>query len=83
MLVTRGAYGIDGGCRRSGWSSCGVWRRRDQTGNTRTAAERSATLEGVADRLEFVEAAAPDLSFPAESFDVVASDPAISATTPP
>lgn len=54
-----------------------VWRRRDQTGNTRTAAERNATLEGVADRVEFVEADARELPFPAESFDVVVSNLAI------
>lgn len=54
-----------------------VWRRRDQTGNTRTAAEHNATLEGVADRVEFVDADARDLPFPDESFDVVVSSLAI------
>lgn len=54
-----------------------VWRRRDQTGNTRTAAEHNATLEGVADRVEFVDADARDLPFPAGSFDVVVSSLAI------
>lgn len=54
-----------------------VWRRRDQTGNTRTAAEHNATLEGVADRVEFVDADARDLPFPNGSFDIVVSSLAI------
>jgi arsenite methyltransferase len=54
-----------------------VWRRRDLTGNTRAAAEGNATLEGVADRVEFVDADARDLPFPTGSFDVVVSNLAI------
>ena len=54
-----------------------VWRRRDQTGNTRAAAERNAALEGVGDRVGFVDADARDLPFPAGSFDVVVSSLAI------
>jgi arsenite methyltransferase len=50
-----------------------VWRRRDQTGNTRAAAERNAMVEGVADRVEFVNADARNPPFPAGSFDVVVS----------
>ncbi len=54
-----------------------VWRRRDQTGNTRAAAEHNATVEGMADRVEFVDADARDLPFPTGSFDVVVSSLAI------
>lgn len=54
-----------------------VWRRRDQTGNSRAAAERNATAEGIRDRVEFVDADARDLPFPKGSFDVVVSNLAI------
>lgn len=54
-----------------------VWRRRDQTGNTRAAAERNATIEGVGERVEFADADARDLPFPTGSFDVVVSNLAI------
>ena len=54
-----------------------VWRRRDQTGNTRAAAQRNATVEGVGDRVELADADARDLPFPAGSFDVVVSNLAI------
>jgi SAM-dependent methyltransferase len=54
-----------------------VWRRFDQTGNSRAAAERNAALEGVADRVEFVDADARDLPFETASFDVVVSSLAI------
>ncbi|MGH3504520.1 MAG: class I SAM-dependent methyltransferase [Nocardioidaceae bacterium] len=54
-----------------------VWRRRDQTGNTRAAAERNATAEGVAGRVEFADADARDLPFVSGSFDVVVSNLAI------
>jgi SAM-dependent methyltransferase len=50
-----------------------IWRLRDQTGNTRAAAERNARVEGVSDRVELVDADARDLPFPRESFDVVLS----------
>jgi arsenite methyltransferase len=50
-----------------------IWRLRDQTGNTRSAAERNAMVEGVSERVEVVDADARDLPFPPESFDVVLS----------
>jgi SAM-dependent methyltransferase len=51
-----------------------IWRLRDQTGNSRAAAERNAMAEGVNDRVEFAAADARDLPFPPESFDVVLSN---------
>ncbi len=51
-----------------------IWRRRDQTGNSRTAAQRNAMVEDVSDRVEFIGADARDLPFPPESFDVVLSN---------
>lgn len=50
-----------------------IWRLRDQTGNTRAAAERNAMAEGVSERVEFADADARALPFPPESFDVVLS----------
>jgi arsenite methyltransferase len=50
-----------------------LWRRRDQTGNTRAAAERNAVAEGVADRVEFLDADARALPLADASFDVVVS----------
>ena len=55
-----------------------LWRRRDQSGNSRAAAERNAVAEGVADRIDLVEADARDLPFPSASFDMVVSSLAIS-----
>ncbi len=55
-----------------------VWRRRDQNGNSRAAAERNAAAEGVADRVEVADADARDLPFAPASFDVVVSSLAIS-----
>jgi arsenite methyltransferase len=55
-----------------------VWRRRDQSGNSRAAAERNAAAEGVAGRVELADADARDLPFAAASFDVVVSSLAIS-----
>jgi len=55
-----------------------VWRRRDQSGNSRAAAERNAAAEGVAGRVELVNADARDLPFASASFDVVVSSLAIS-----
>jgi arsenite methyltransferase len=55
-----------------------VWRRRDQSGNGRAAAERNAVAEGVRGRVELVDADARDLPFAAASFDVVISSLAIS-----
>jgi arsenite methyltransferase len=54
-----------------------VWRRRDQSGNSRAAAERNAIREGVSGRVELVDADARGLPFPAGSFDVVVSNLAI------
>jgi ubiquinone/menaquinone biosynthesis C-methylase UbiE len=50
-----------------------VWRCRDQSGNSRAAAERTAAAEGVRDRVELVDADARDLPFASASFDLVAS----------
>jgi arsenite methyltransferase len=51
-----------------------IWRLRDQTGNSRAAAERNAMVEGVSERVELVDADARDLPFPPKSFDVVLSN---------
>jgi len=51
-----------------------IWRLRDQTGNSRAAAERNAMVEGVSERVEFFDADARDLPFPPDSFDVVLSN---------
>jgi len=51
-----------------------IWRLRDQTGNSRAAAERNAMVEGVSERVEFAAADARDLPFPPGSFDVVLSN---------
>ena len=55
-----------------------VWRRRDQSGNSRAAAERNAVVEGVRDLVELVDADARELPFASASFDVVVSSLAIS-----
>jgi arsenite methyltransferase len=55
-----------------------VWRRRDQSGNSRAAAEHNAVTEGVRGRVELADADAPDLPFGSASFDVVVSSLAIS-----
>jgi arsenite methyltransferase len=55
-----------------------VWRRRDQSGNSRAAAERNAVAEGVRGRVELADADARDLPFASASFDVVVSSLAIS-----
>jgi ubiquinone/menaquinone biosynthesis C-methylase UbiE len=55
-----------------------IWRLRDQTGNSRAAAERNAMVEGVSERVEFADADARDLPFPPGSFDVVLSNLAFS-----
>lgn len=51
-----------------------VWHRRDQSGNSRNSAERNAACEGVADRVELVNADARALPYPSGSFDVVVSN---------
>ena len=51
-----------------------IWRLRDQTGNSQTAAERNALVEGVSERVDFVHADARDLPLPTGSFDVVLSN---------
>jgi ubiquinone/menaquinone biosynthesis C-methylase UbiE len=55
-----------------------VWRRRDQSGNSRAATERNAAAEGVRDRVEIVDADARDLPFASASFDLVVSSLALS-----
>jgi ubiquinone/menaquinone biosynthesis C-methylase UbiE len=50
-----------------------IWRRRDQSGNSRAAAERNAILEGVDERITLVEADARSLPFASESFDILVS----------
>ena len=55
-----------------------VWRRRDQSGNSRAATERNAVAEGVRDRVELVDADARDLPFASASFDLVVSSLAVS-----
>jgi arsenite methyltransferase len=55
-----------------------VWRRRDQSGNSRATAERNAAAEGVRDRVELVDADARDLPFASASFDLVVSSLALS-----
>lgn len=50
-----------------------IWRRRDQSGNSRVAAERNAILEGVDQRVSLVEADARSLPFESESFDILVS----------
>ncbi len=51
-----------------------VWRRRDQSGNSRDAAVRNVAAERVADRVELIDGDARNLPFPADSFDVVVSN---------
>ena len=55
-----------------------VWRRRDQSGNSRAATERNAAAEGVPDRVELADADARDLPFASASFDLVLSSLALS-----
>ena len=55
-----------------------VWRRRDQSGNSRAATERNAVAEGLRDRVELVDADARDLPFASASFDLVVSSLALS-----
>jgi SAM-dependent methyltransferase len=55
-----------------------VWRRRDQSGDSRAAAERNAVAEGVRGRVELVDADARDLPFAPASSGLVVSSLAIS-----
>ena len=55
-----------------------VWRRRDQSGNSRAAAERNAAAEGVRGRVELADADTRDLPFASASFDLVVSSLALS-----
>jgi SAM-dependent methyltransferase len=55
-----------------------VWRRRDQSGTSRAAAERNAAAEGVRDRVELADADARDLPFASASLDLVVSSLALS-----
>jgi arsenite methyltransferase len=76
----RGAVLMLAARRLPGGRAVGVdlWRRRDQSGNSRAAAERNAVAEGVSERVDIVDADARDLPFPAASCDVVVSSLAIS-----
>jgi SAM-dependent methyltransferase len=51
-----------------------LWRRRDQSGNSHTATERNAALEGVRERVEVLDGDARDLPCPSGSFDLVVSN---------
>ena len=55
-----------------------MWRRRDQSGKSHAAAERSAAAEGVRDRVELADADARDLPFASGSFNLVVSSLALS-----
>jgi SAM-dependent methyltransferase len=55
-----------------------VWRGRDQSGNSRAAAERNAVTKGIRDQTELADADARDLPFASASFDVVVASLAIS-----
>jgi arsenite methyltransferase len=50
-----------------------IWLSRDQSGNSRAAAESNAVLEGVSGRVELVHADARDLPFDPGTFDLVTS----------
>ncbi|HEU0114666.1 MAG TPA: class I SAM-dependent methyltransferase, partial [Thermomicrobiales bacterium] len=54
-----------------------LWHAADQSGNARSATERNAQVEGVADRVEIETADMRDLPFPDASFDVVLSNLAL------
>ncbi len=54
-----------------------IWRGADQAGNSRRATLRNAVIEGVADRVELIDADMRHLPFPDASFDVVLSSWAI------
>jgi SAM-dependent methyltransferase len=56
-----------------------VWRARDQSGNTREAAEANAAAAGVEDRVEIVDADMVDLPFEDGQFDLVLSSLAVHA----
>jgi arsenite methyltransferase len=48
-----------------------LWRSRDQTGNSRAAAEGNVAAAGVTDRVELVDGDMTDLPFDDASFDIV------------
>jgi SAM-dependent methyltransferase len=48
-----------------------IWRARDQSGNKRVATERNVETDGVADRVEIIDADMVQLPFENQSFDVV------------
>jgi len=54
-----------------------LWSRSDQSGNSREATARNASLEGVADRIEIHTGDMRALPFPDAAFDVVVSSLAI------
>lgn len=58
-------------------SAVDIWRPRDQTGNSRAAAEANFTAEGVADRIELRDADMRELPYPDASFDLVTASMAL------
>jgi len=72
--LTSSTFGATSACSISAAAGADIWRLRDQTGNSRAAAERNARIEGVSDRVEFVEADARHLPFLSNSYDVVVSN---------
>lgn len=50
-----------------------IWNAVDLSGNSQAAAERNASLEGVADKVTFRKADATALPFPDQAFDVAVS----------
>ena len=55
-----------------------MWRRRDQSGNSRVAADRNAVAEGVRGRVKLADADARDLPFASASFALEVSSLALS-----
>jgi SAM-dependent methyltransferase len=64
-MTTGTAYGID------------IWRKRDQSGNSREATEANINAEAVAERVEIQDADARHLPFYDDFFDVVVSNLAL------
>lgn len=48
-----------------------IWRTKDHTGNSRSTTEANVAAEGVADRVEIVDASMEDLPFADGEFDLV------------
>lgn len=54
-----------------------IWRPQDQSGNTRRETEHNAQIEGVAERVEVIDADMTELPFEDSSFDLVTASLAI------